>query len=85
MTFWIHESFDRFIRDEEHFIDEIIYIEQNPVKAGLCQSAEDWPWSSVHYDFNRMVGFHPATDIITRPSSAPAGRRRATQRGERNY
>jgi hypothetical protein len=26
----------------------IRYIEQNPVKAGLCKSPEDWQWSSAH-------------------------------------
>ncbi|HEV3024633.1 MAG TPA: hypothetical protein VGX76_19290 [Pirellulales bacterium] len=25
----------------------IQYIEQNPVAAGLCAHAEDWPWSSA--------------------------------------
>ena len=32
-VFWLKESFDRFIRNEEHFTNEIKYIENNPVKA----------------------------------------------------
>jgi REP element-mobilizing transposase RayT len=50
--FWLHESFDRYIRSEEHFANEISYIENNPVKAGLCKRPEDWPWSSAHFEHN---------------------------------
>lgn len=46
-TFWMREYFDRFIRNEDHLQKTIHYIHQNPVKAGLCQKAEDWRWSSA--------------------------------------
>ncbi len=46
--FWQREPFDRFIRDETHFATAIAYIENNPVKAGLCERAEDWQWSSAY-------------------------------------
>ena len=46
-SFWMREYWDRFIRDERHFQRVIDYIHHNPVKAGLCASPEDWPWSSV--------------------------------------
>ena len=45
--FWQTETFDRFIRDEKHYYNAIAYIENNPVKAGLCKNPEDWPWSSA--------------------------------------
>ena len=45
--FWMREYFDRYIRNWNHLTTVINYIEQNPVKAGLCQRAEDWPWSSA--------------------------------------
>jgi len=45
--FWQTETFDRFIRDEKHYYNAIAYIENNPVKAGLCENPEDWPWSSA--------------------------------------
>ncbi len=48
--FWIHESFDRYIRDEKHFLQTIAYIESNPVKAGLCEKASDWKFSSAYKD-----------------------------------
>lgn len=45
--FWAREWFDRFMRDEEHYRTTIRYIENNPVKAGLCGTPGDWRWSSA--------------------------------------
>ena len=45
--FWQHESFDRYIRNQRHFDAVIRYIENNPVKAGLCRNAEEWRFSSA--------------------------------------
>lgn len=47
-TFWQREYFDRFIRDEKHLQASIEYIEQNPVKAGLVRSPEQWRFSSAY-------------------------------------
>ena len=47
--FWFREYFDRFIRNEEHYANAIGYIENNPLKANLCTSPEDWLWSSARY------------------------------------
>ena len=44
---WQEESFDRYIRDSRHFANTITYIENNPVKARLCGSAEEWPFGSA--------------------------------------
>jgi putative transposase len=33
------------VRDEEHWQDTCRYVFDNPVKAGLCEKAADWPWS----------------------------------------
>ena len=46
--FWQHESFDRYIRNEKHYLGVIRYIENNPVKAGLCEKAENWIYSSAY-------------------------------------
>ncbi|HSS22431.1 MAG TPA: transposase [Pyrinomonadaceae bacterium] len=45
--FWQDESFDHAVRNEEEFYRIQKYIEQNPVKARLVESAEDWKWSSA--------------------------------------
>ena len=45
--FWQDESYDRLVRNPAEFDRIENYILQNPVKAGLVQSAEEYPWSSV--------------------------------------
>lgn len=45
---WHEESFDRYIRNEEHLSKVIQYIEQNPVKANLCKEASEFRWSSLY-------------------------------------
>lgn len=45
---WQNDYFDRFIRDGRHFAQAVAYIHENPVKAGLCGHAGEWPWSSIH-------------------------------------
>jgi len=44
---WHREYWDRFIRNERHFQQVVEYIHQNPVKAGLVERPEQWPWSSA--------------------------------------
>lgn len=44
---WMREYWDRYIRDEVHYRKAVEYIHQNPVKAGLCQSPDEWQWSSA--------------------------------------
>jgi len=44
---WHREYWDRFIRDNRHYQQAVEYIHQNPVKAGLVEKAEAWPWSSA--------------------------------------
>ena len=44
---WHREYWDRYIRNERHFQDVVAYIHANPVFAGLCRAAGDWPWSSA--------------------------------------
>lgn len=46
--FWQHESFDRFIRNYEHFERVVAYIENNPVKANLCEKPSEWKYSSAY-------------------------------------
>ncbi len=45
--FWQPEYFDRAIRDDSHLASAIRCIDDNPVKAGLVERAEDWPYSSA--------------------------------------
>lgn len=45
--FWAPDYFDRYTRDRQQFETAVAYIEQNPMKAGLCRNPADWPWSSA--------------------------------------
>ena len=47
--FWMPEYFDRYIRTPEHFRNTVRYIENNPVKAGLCDKPSEWPFSSAWF------------------------------------
>ena len=44
---WQRESFDHLIRSAEDFDRFITYVEDNPVAAGLCATADRWPFSSA--------------------------------------
>jgi putative transposase len=48
-AFWHDDYFDRYMRNEDHLAITIKYVEQNPVKAGLVDSAEKWPWGSARF------------------------------------
>jgi putative transposase len=40
----------RVIEEEEYLYEACSYVLLNPVKAGLCDRAEDWPWSYSRFD-----------------------------------
>lgn len=44
---WQEDYFDRFIRDATHFDNARRYIRENPVKAGLVEHPEEWPYGSA--------------------------------------
>jgi REP element-mobilizing transposase RayT len=45
--FWQPEPFDHWIRNDEEHARCCRYALNNPVKARLCASPEDWKWSSA--------------------------------------
>jgi REP element-mobilizing transposase RayT len=47
---WQDESFDHWIRSAEELRDLIEYVENNPVKAGLVETKEQWRWSSAGWE-----------------------------------
>jgi putative transposase len=46
-AFWVHENYDRVIRDDDEWHRITGYIQMNPVKAGLVDSWEKWDWTYV--------------------------------------
>ena len=53
--------------DSEHTDYAITYVEQNPVRAGICQNACDYIWSSARYN-SRLIDSDP---LISSPRSTP--------------
>lgn len=51
-SFWQRDSFDRFIRDQEHLGRVLEYIHNNPVKAELCERPGDFRFSSARLSLN---------------------------------
>ena len=41
---WQDERFDRIVRDEDEFLEKWSYMRNNPLKAKLASSPEDYPW-----------------------------------------
>jgi REP element-mobilizing transposase RayT len=41
---WQHESFDHLLRSDEALQQKAEYICMNPVRAGLADCVEDYPW-----------------------------------------
>ena len=49
-SFWQRRYYDRNVRDHREFVAALKYSHRNPVKRGLVEKPEDWPWSSYrHY------------------------------------
>jgi REP element-mobilizing transposase RayT len=45
----------RVIESERHLHEACRYVVENPVRARLCDSAEDWPWSHSRYGVDAEV------------------------------
>lgn len=62
-TLWEGRFRAGLIEGERHLVACMRYIELNPVRAGLCQRPEEWPWSSAahHLGLARqaVISEHP--------------------------
>jgi len=59
------ERFHSVPMDEAHLIATVRYIEYNPVRAGLCDRPEHWPWSSARARSSTLV---VSSVMVTSPS-----------------
>ena len=41
---WQRDTFDHIMRSAESYSRKWNYVADNPVRAGLVQRSEDWPW-----------------------------------------
>jgi REP element-mobilizing transposase RayT len=44
-AFWHHESYDHLVREQQEYERIVWYTINNPVKAGLAQSWDDWKFT----------------------------------------
>ena len=49
------------VETEAHLLETLRYIALNPVRAGLCERPQDWPWSS----YRAAVGLAPVADFVS--------------------
>ena len=56
---WQRRYWEHQIRDEADLAHHVNYIYYNPVKHGLVQHVNDWPFTSFHRDVQR--GIFPVT------------------------
>lgn len=59
--FWQHESYDHMVRTPTEFTKIRSYIENNPVKAGLVVTAEEYRWSSAWSGWRELQLAAPAS------------------------
>jgi REP element-mobilizing transposase RayT len=60
--FWMPRFDDQVIRDEKMMQTKLDYIHENPVKAGLCKSPEQYRYSSA---MNYYLGDHSILEVKT--------------------
>ena len=53
--FWQHESYDHVVRDADELKRIVMYVLNNPVKAGLSDTPEDWEYNYVNYELIPVI------------------------------
>lgn len=62
---WQPGCFDRLLRSGDSLHEKWLYVQENPVRAGLVPRSEDWPYV---YEFNEGTGKRSACPTISRES-----------------
>ncbi|MEM6262234.1 MAG: transposase [Bacteroidota bacterium] len=50
--FWHRESYDRIIRNKKEFDNQITYVVNNPVKAGLVSDWQEWRFTYLNDQYS---------------------------------
>jgi putative transposase len=53
---WQRRCYDHNCRTPEIVVEKLKYCHDNPVKRGLVNHPEDWPWSSYNWYQGRRDG-----------------------------
>ena len=55
-SLWQDERYDRIVRDAAEFLEKWEYIRNNPLRAGMASSPEDYPWLYERGDMRAQAG-----------------------------
>jgi putative transposase len=73
--FWQKRYYDFNVRNRRQFEEKLRYLHRNPVTRGLCERAEDWPWSSFrHYATGCACAVEIESEWSARERERRAGR-----------
>jgi putative transposase len=67
---WQRGCFDRLLRSDESLHDKWLYVQENPVRTGLVQRSENWPY---RYEFNEEIGKRSACPTTLRKFDPQSG------------
>jgi putative transposase len=56
VQFWQRRYYDFNVHNEEKRVEKLRYMHRNPVKRGLVEKPEQWPWSSFRHYLTGEVG-----------------------------
>jgi putative transposase len=56
VQFWQRRYYDFNVHNEEKRVEKLRYMHRNPVKRGLVEKPEDWPWSSLRHYLTGEIG-----------------------------
>ena len=49
---WQRDYFDRYLRSEESYVQKWQYVRDNPVRAGLVETADAWPYGGTIHELD---------------------------------
>ena len=66
------------VQQDEHLLSAVRYIVRNPLRAGICERVDEWPWSSHHATVGaRRPGCLAVDELLSCfAATRPAGRAR---------
>ena len=56
VQFWQRRYYDFNVHNEEKRVEKLKYMHRNPVKRGLVEKLEQWPWSSFRHYATGQLG-----------------------------
>ncbi len=71
---WQRGCFDRLLRSDEDLGNKWIYLQENPVLAGLVQRADDWPYYLDVISDGKLAASPTGTEIAGKLAASPTRR-----------